>query len=382
MTPQEAQQLQTAQQAASALPGGEEILADLATAAAIVAAGSAVPVVGTAVGAVVAAVVVLGPRLFKGISSLFGGGDVNPWPERERAIATSTASSELKYQAAWAARILAATTARNSGDESRRRWAANAAVRLKAVEDQLWAQLPIAVRQQLQPGLFGVDNRAAYRAMTDPQLVAAWLELGRKIATGDPGTDRSVDLATLNGWREDFRRQMVAVWLERHPPAPPVPTFAPPAPPPAPPLAPPPTAWAPPTPTRRPVVQRWRGSIAGTPSPYGAWTASGQFIPRAHRAYAGAFEGTAWALRELGPHVPYRGEAEAFTARQAYQQGIETLGALAGRVSLLGNAHVGAFEGTAWALRELGPHSPYRGEAEAFTARQAYQQGIATLATM
>lgn len=216
------QQLQAAQAVTAKIPGGSEILKDVATAGSIIAAGSAVPVIGTIGGAVVAAVVVLGPKLFKGIHDLFG--ESNKWPERIKKLQAEP-DPVRRSRAAWTLYQLASAQVTMRDPPGKRRWVQAAQLQLKAIADQSWMQLTQAQRDQEEPGLswqaFHTDDPARYRAgpFATAQLEGMAAEMRRLLAAPPPGADAAGMARVL--------RAMEIVLAERGAPSPPPPPVVP-----------------------------------------------------------------------------------------------------------------------------------------------------------
>ena len=76
---------------------GEDAASELLQAAAIMAASSVVPLLGTAAGAIAIAVKVLGPRIWKGITGAFKT-KTNPWVKRFLDVDQSTASAVDRFR--------------------------------------------------------------------------------------------------------------------------------------------------------------------------------------------------------------------------------------------------------------------------------------------
>lgn len=275
MTPQETQ---AAQEGVKKIPGGSEVLKDVAEAGAIMGAASVIPGIGTAAGAVVAAVAILGPKLFKGISGLFS--ETNKWPDRIKKLEHEP-DPERRYLAAWALAQLAYKHSVMKDPPGKRRWVEAALRKISDIRDQAFAAIPW--QQRRAHGLdVGVNLRATslpelqyqilpalQRNLNDPKfqpgMVQALIaETMAEIQTRQPLTrdqlfseirrveygiqsgrlpDRVGAARYLDAARAEYNRRFAAA--PELPPPPPdalAPPTLPPAPPPAPPLAPPPVA--------------------------------------------------------------------------------------------------------------------------------------------
>lgn len=368
-----------AQAVSDAAPGeAGEVLREIAEAAAILAASSAVPVVGTVGGAVIVAVKILGPRVFKAITGLFKGRE-NPWPNRIDRIVSSNVPADEKYLALWALQVLAAREV-TGGDESTRRWARGGVDRADIAIRQLWSQFSPAIQAQALARV-NAPGREQFQAMPVEQLATVIRNLEHTTGAGwgafkqaHPEAQLPALQAQLQTARDIYRARQV-------PPMPPAPPPAPAGPPPMPPAH---------VAVAQAAFAMWEQWAAANPQQAGCLTP-------AEKNHVLMLFFRAHATRELSVPDAQRQIHDTIRAACA-RSGVASAGGTAdGRVGCAGyagcalagqsardtyrrglGALAGAWEGATWAARELGTHIPYRGAA--FSVRAAYRQGLEAIA--
>jgi len=122
----------------------KEALEELGKFASITGAASVVPGFGTVGGAIAAAVVILGPRVFKALK-----GKTNVWPDKIKKVLESEHSADQKALALWALWQQAAHNAVTNPSEDRRRWSRGAKERINAAQRKLLPRLSAAAKQAM-----------------------------------------------------------------------------------------------------------------------------------------------------------------------------------------------------------------------------------------